>query len=193
MRCCCCCCCCCCCSHINSHNQVRGHRTGSSQLRNTPGINTHNPRWYTHISHLTQWPHQKHIKVKSGISLRCARSRPVHTSHYSRLEKPHIYSDCHLSKTTTYISHVVSVTTHTHDRHKSIGEKDTRKRKEDKGKESKEKKNETTRRKRQAKSRKRQETQEKTRQERKERRREKKKKQKQKQKQKKEKYHASRP
>ena len=22
---------CCCCSHINSHNQVRGHRTGSSQ------------------------------------------------------------------------------------------------------------------------------------------------------------------
>ena len=24
------CCCCCCCSHINSHNQVRGHRTGSS-------------------------------------------------------------------------------------------------------------------------------------------------------------------
>ena len=22
--------CCCCCSHINSHNQVRGHRTGSS-------------------------------------------------------------------------------------------------------------------------------------------------------------------
>ena len=25
-----CCCCCCCCSHINSHNQVRGHRTGSS-------------------------------------------------------------------------------------------------------------------------------------------------------------------
>ena len=27
---CCCCCCCCCCSHIHSHNQVRGHRTGSS-------------------------------------------------------------------------------------------------------------------------------------------------------------------
>ena len=24
------CCCCCCCSHINSHNQVRGHKTGSS-------------------------------------------------------------------------------------------------------------------------------------------------------------------
>ena len=24
------CCCCCCCCHINLHNQVRGHRTGSS-------------------------------------------------------------------------------------------------------------------------------------------------------------------
>ena len=27
---CCCYCCCCCCSHVNSHNQVRGHRTSSS-------------------------------------------------------------------------------------------------------------------------------------------------------------------
>ena len=26
----CCCCCCCCCFRINSHNEVRGHRTGSS-------------------------------------------------------------------------------------------------------------------------------------------------------------------
>ena len=33
------------------------------------------------------------------------------------------YSDCHLRKTTTYISHVVSITTHTHDRRKSVGEK----------------------------------------------------------------------
>ena len=34
--CCCCCCCChCCCSHINSHNQVRGHRTGSSHSGRT--------------------------------------------------------------------------------------------------------------------------------------------------------------
>ena len=43
------------------------------------------------------------------------------------------YSDCHPSKTTTYILHVVSITTHTHDRHKSMGEKETKKRKEDKG------------------------------------------------------------
>ena len=27
----------------------------------------------------------RNIKVKSGVSLRCARSIPVHTSHYSRL------------------------------------------------------------------------------------------------------------
>ena len=41
------------------------------------------------------------------------------------------YSDCRPSKTTTYILHVVSITSHTHDRHKSIGEKETKKRKED--------------------------------------------------------------
>ena len=40
------------------------------------------------------------------------------------------YSDCHPSKPTTYyILHVVSITTHTHDRHKSIGEKETKEKK----------------------------------------------------------------
>ena len=87
------------------------------------------------------------------------------------------YSDCHPRKTTTYILHVVSITTHTHDRHKLIGENETKKRKEDKGKERKEKKNET-KRKRQAKRRKRQKKQEKTRQETKERRRKEEKKEK---------------
>ena len=77
------------------------------------------------------------------------------------------YSDCHPRKTTAYILHVVSITPHTHDRNKSIGEKETKKRKEDKGKERKEKKNET-KRKREAMRRKRQEKQEKTRQESKE-------------------------
>ena len=48
---------CCCCSHINSHNQVRGHRTGSSHsgAEEYPRENTNNPRWYTHISQLTQF------------------------------------------------------------------------------------------------------------------------------------------
>ena len=69
-----------------------------------------------------------------------ARSRPVHTSHYSHLEKPNIpiATQGRLPRT-EYILHVVSITTHTHDRHKSIGEKETKKRKEDKGKERKEK------------------------------------------------------
>ena len=53
------------------------------------------------------------------------------------------YSDCYPRKTTTYILHVVSITTHTHNRRKSIGEKETEERKEDKGKERKDKKNET--------------------------------------------------
>ena len=53
------------------------------------------------------------------------------------------YSDCHPSKTTTYILHVVCITTHTHDRHKSIGEKETKNRKEYKGKKRNEKRNKT--------------------------------------------------
>ena len=93
-----CCCCCCCCrrSHINSHNQVRGHRTGSSRsgAEEYPRLGEkHKPKVSgTRINH--SWRnsclHQKHIKVKSGVSLRCARSIPVHTSHYSDLEKPTI-------------------------------------------------------------------------------------------------------
>ena len=99
------------------------------------------------------------------------------------------YSDCHPRKTTTYILHVVFITPHTDNRHKSIGEKETKKRKEDKRKKRKEKKNET-KRKRPAKRRKRQEKQEQTRQESRERKREKKKKKK---KEKKEKCHTSKP
>ena len=66
----------------------------------------------------------------------------VHAGAYVSLLTPGEtkYSDRHPSKTTTYILHVVSITTHTHDRHTSIGEKETKKRKEDKGKERKEKK-----------------------------------------------------
>ena len=47
---------CCCCSHINSHNQVRGHSTGSSTsgAEEYPKKN-HNPRLYTHISQLKQF------------------------------------------------------------------------------------------------------------------------------------------
>ena len=34
---------------------VSGQAPVTLELRNTPGKNTHNPRWYTHISQLTQF------------------------------------------------------------------------------------------------------------------------------------------
>ena len=48
----------------------------------------------------------------------------VHTGAYVSLLTPGKtdYTACHPRKTTTYILHVVSITTHTHDRRKSIGE-----------------------------------------------------------------------
>ena len=150
---------------------VTGQAPVTLELRNTPGKNTHNPRWYTHMSQLTQFmPPPETYKSEIGSqSTMCQVQAGAYVSLLTPGETK--YSDCHPSETTTYILHVVSITTHTHDRHKSIGEKETKKRKEDRGKERKEKKNET-RRKRQAKRRKRQEKQEKTRQESKERRRE---------------------
>ena len=50
------------------------------------------------------------------------------------------YTACHPRNTTAYILHVVPITTHTHDRRKSIGKKKQRKRKEDKKKEREDKK-----------------------------------------------------
>ena len=73
----------------------------------------------------------------------------MHTStHYSRLEKPTIYTDCHPRKTTTYTLHVVSITTHTHDRRKSIGEKKQRKEKKRKGRKEKRRKRNKTKKER---------------------------------------------
>ena len=65
----------------------------------------------------------------------------VHTGAYVSLLAPGKtdYTACHPRKTTTYILHVISITTHTHDRRKSIEKKETKKRKEDKGKERQEK------------------------------------------------------
>ena len=130
---------CCCCSHINAHNQVRGHRTGSSHsgAGEYPRENTHNPRWYTHISQLTQFmppPETYKSEIRSQSTM-CQ----VHAGAYVSLLTPGEtnYSDCHPIKTTTYIFHVLSITTHTHDRRKSIGDK--KQRKDKKIKERKEK------------------------------------------------------
>ena len=62
----------------------------------------------------------------------------VHTGAYVSLlaSRKTDYTACHSRKTTTYILHVVPITTHTHDRRKSIGKK--KQRKEKKIKESKE-------------------------------------------------------
>ena len=56
-------------------------------------------------------------------------SRPtmceVHTGAYVSLLAPGktVYTACHPRKATTYIPHVVPITTHTHNRRKSIGKK----------------------------------------------------------------------
>ena len=65
----------------------------------------------------------------------------VYTGAYVSLLAPGKtdYTACHPRKTTTYILHVVSITTRTHDRPKSIG-KETKKRKEEKMEERKENK-----------------------------------------------------
>ena len=46
---------------------VTGQAPVTLDLRNTPGKNTHNPRWYTHISQLTQFmPPPKTYKSEIG-------------------------------------------------------------------------------------------------------------------------------
>ena len=71
---------------------VTGQAPVTLELKNTPRGKTQTTQGGTRMYH--SWHnsclHQKHINVKSGVSLRCARSRPVHTSHYSRLKKPNI-------------------------------------------------------------------------------------------------------
>jgi len=126
----------CCCSHINSHNPVRGV-TGlvpvTLEQRNTLGKNTNNPRLYTHKSQLTQFmPPPETYKSEIGSQYTMCQ---VHTGAYVSLLAPEKtdYTACHRRKTTTYISHVVSITTHTHNRRKSIGKKKKEQRIERKG------------------------------------------------------------
>ena len=71
---------------------VTGQAPVTLELRNTPGKNTNNPRCYTHISQLTQFmppPETNKSEIGSQSTMSCARSIPVHTSHYSRLQKLH--------------------------------------------------------------------------------------------------------
>ena len=69
---------------------VTGQAPGTLELRNTLGKNTNKPKMVR--AYITadaiHASTTKHIEVKTGVSLRCARSILVHTSHYSRLGKP---------------------------------------------------------------------------------------------------------
>ena len=53
---------------------VTGQAPVTLELRNTPGKNTHNPRWYTHISRLTQFMPPPEIYKKSEIGSQVYRS-----------------------------------------------------------------------------------------------------------------------
>ena len=122
---------------------VTGQAPVTLELRNTPGENTHNPKWYTYISQLTQFmPPPETYKSEIGSQSTMCQ---VQVGAYVSLLTPGEtnYSDCHPRKTTTYseyISHVVSITT-ARQAYKSIGEK--KQRKEKKIKEGKEKRRKT--------------------------------------------------
>ena len=105
---------------------VTGQALVTLELRNTVGKNTNNLRWYTHISQLTQFmPPPETYKSEIGSQSTMCQ---VHTGAYVSLlaSVKTGYTACHPRKTTTYILHVASITTDTHDRRKSIGKKKQR-------------------------------------------------------------------
>ena len=68
---------------------VTGQAPVTLELRNTPGKNTNKPKVvHAYITADAIHASTKTTKMKSGVSLRCARSILVHMSYYSRLEKP---------------------------------------------------------------------------------------------------------
>ena len=102
---------------------VTGQAPVTLELRNTVGKNTNNLTWYTHISQLTQFmPPPETYKSEIGSQSTMCQ---VHTGAYVSLlaSVKTDYTACHPRKTTTYILHVASITTDTHDRRKSIGKK----------------------------------------------------------------------
>ena len=115
---------------------VTGQAPVTLGLRNTPGKNTNTQRWYAHISQLTQFmpPPETYKSEIEGRATMCQ----AHTGACVSLAAPGKtdYIDCHPGKTATYRLHVVPITTHTHDRRKSINE--TKQRKEKKRKKRKE-------------------------------------------------------
>ena len=97
---------------------VTGQAPVTLELRNTPGTNQ---RWYTHISQLTQFmPSPETYKSEVGSQPTTCQ---VNTGAYVSLFAPgktDYNTACYPGKTTTCILHIVPITTHTHDRRKSI-------------------------------------------------------------------------
>ena len=93
----------CCCSHINSHNQVRGHRTGSSQsgAEEYPREKHKQTKGGTRLAQLTQFmPPSETYKSEIGSQSTMCQ---VHTGAYVSLLAPGKtdYTACHPRKTTT--------------------------------------------------------------------------------------------
>ena len=88
---------------------VTGQAPVTLELRKTPGENTNNPRWYTHISQLTQFmpPPETYKSEIGSLPTMCQ----VHAGAYVSLLAPGKtdYTACHPRKTTTYILHVGSI------------------------------------------------------------------------------------
>ena len=88
---------------------VTGQAPVTLELRNTPGKNTNSPRWYTHISQLTQFmppPETYKTEIRS-LSTICQ----VHTGALllTSGETVYQYNARHPRETTTYTLHVVSI------------------------------------------------------------------------------------
>ena len=102
---------------------VTGQAPVTLELRNTPGKEHKQPK-VVHAYITADAIHASTRKYKNQIGSQSTMCQ-AHTGAYVSLLAPGKtdYTACHPRKTTTYILHVVSITTHTHDRRKSIGKK----------------------------------------------------------------------
>ena len=130
---------CCCCFNINSHNQVRGHRTGSSHsgAGEYPREKTQtNQRWYTHILQLTQFmPPPETYRIKREIGSQPTMCQ-VHTGAYVSLLAPGKtdYTACH-PRNTTHVYIARSTYRYAYARQTQVNrKKETKKRKDKKRK-----------------------------------------------------------
>ena len=100
---------CCCCIHIKTRiikSVAPGQAPVTLELRNTLGKNTNKPRWYMHISQLTQFiPPPETYKREIGSQSTMGQ---VHTGPYVSLLTPGETDNtnntaCRRRKATTYI------------------------------------------------------------------------------------------